>query len=229
MMDLKRIVASAALICLVAGCGSKAGDAAGGASARAAGGMDFEQVKDPPVTAETHFAAGQFAESQGNPGKAVEQYKQALMVKPEFQPALYRLGVLCTQLKLYPDAVQAWKGYIKATGDAAGGYSNLGFTYQLSGDNQAAEAAYKTGIARDSRNRACRVNYGLLLARQGKFDSAIAQWQTVLTPAEVQYNLASVHELRGEKAQARAAYQKSLELDPKQADAKAKLAQLDKD
>lgn len=226
-MKTIKIVASVVLSCVVAGCGSKGGDAA--ADRRPGDTTEFEMAKDPAVSPETRFAAGQYSEAQNELGKAIDQYKQAVKSKPDFQPALYRLGVLYTQLKMYPDAVDAWKGYIKATGDAAGGYSNLGFTYQISGDDVSAEGAYKTGIAKDPRNRPCRVNYGLLLARQGKFDSTIAQWQTVLTAAEVHYNLASVHELRGDKAQARVEYQKALELDPRLNDAKAKLSQLDKD
>jgi Tfp pilus assembly protein PilF len=205
------------------GCASKGTDGTAGKPDQ------FEAAKEPAVLAETHFAAGQFAESQGNIGKAIEQYRAAIKVNPAHMGSLYRLGVLCTQAKMYAEAVSAWRGYIKATGDAAGGYSNLGFAYQLSGDEGAAEQAYKDGIARDGRNRPCRVNYGLLLARQGKFDSAMEQWQVVLTPAEVHYNLAGVHEMRGEKAQARAGYKKALELDPTLGDAKAKLAQLEKD
>lgn len=218
-------------LCGIMLCGLMIGCHANGAGPQSAAGgqSDFEQVKDPLVTAETHFAAAQFAESQNNPAKAVEQYQLAVKLKPGYQPALYRLGILCTQLKLYPDAIAAWKGYIKATGDAATGYSDLGFAYQLSGDDVGAENSYKAGIAKDAHNRPCRLNYGLLLARQGKFDSALAQWQVVLTPAEVHYNLASVYEMRHEKAQARIEYRKSLELDPALADAKAKLAALDKD
>ncbi|HZZ45150.1 MAG TPA: tetratricopeptide repeat protein, partial [Tepidisphaeraceae bacterium] len=189
----------------------------------------FETGKEPKVTAETHFAAGQFAESQENIGQAITQYQAAVKLKPDHAGALYRLGVLYTRTKQWPAAEEAWKGYIKATGDSASGYSDLGFTYQLSGDDGGAEGAYKMGIARDAKNRPCRVNYGLMLAREGKFDSAIAQWQTVLTPGEVHYNLGSVYEQRGDKAQARMEYKKALEAEPGLGDAKARLAGLGKE
>src|SRR6478735_332403 len=78
----------------------------------------FDLAKDPAVTAETHFAAAHFAETQGNTAKAIEQYAAAVKLKPDYQPALYRLGILYTRAKMWPQAIDSWKRYIKATGDA---------------------------------------------------------------------------------------------------------------
>jgi tetratricopeptide (TPR) repeat protein len=190
---------------------------------------EFDKAKDPAFKPETFFAAGQFAETQGQTGRAIEQYTLAIKAKSDYTPALYRLGVVCTQAKMYPQAIEAWKGYQKATGDTAGGYSNLAFAYQLSGDDAQAEKTYQAGIAKDPKNRACRTNYGLLLARQGKLEAAVKQWEVVLSPAEVHYNLGSVCEQQKDKAGARAEYKTALELDPKMGDAKARLAALEKD
>lgn len=215
------------VLLLLAGCAHQQGEAPSRQTLEAD--SQFEQSPEVAVSADTHYAAGQFAESQNNIGKAIEQYRRAVKARPDHAASLYRLGVLHAQVKQFPEAVAAWKGYITATGGAAGGYSNLGFCHQLAGNDVEAEAAYKAGIAKDPANRPCRVNYGLLLARQGKVEQAVVQWETVLTPAEVHYNLASVYEQRGDKVQARASYHRALELNPRFADARARLAQLDKD
>jgi superkiller protein 3 len=89
-----------------------------------------------------------------------------------------------------------------------------------------AEATFRTGIERDPDKTICRVNYGLMLARHDRLDDAVAQLRMALSPAEVNYNLGSVMEQMGRREQAKAYYQKALELDPRLSDAKERLAAL---
>ena len=97
----------------------------------------------------------------------------------------------------------------------------------MSGDLKAAEGAYQKGIAKDAKNEPCRVNYGLMLARQDRMTDAVNNLRAVLTPAQVAYNIGSVHELRGKKEQAKAEYQRAISLDPDFNDAKQRLAALE--
>jgi len=53
------------------------------------------------------------------------------------------------------------------------------------------------------------------------------QLGAVLKPAEVHYNLGSVYESQGKKAQAKAEYRQALELDPQFTDATTRLAELE--
>src|SRR5215207_10480521 len=78
----------------------------------------FDQPGDPPFTADTRFAAGQLAEAQNVAGAAIEQYREALKVNPKHQPSLYRMAVVYTQQKAYPQAIDAWKKYIAATNNS---------------------------------------------------------------------------------------------------------------
>src|SRR6185437_11638095 len=118
--------------------------------------------------------------------------------------------------------------YIDATGGSATAYSNLGFCQELAGNSSAAEAAYKKGIADDPHNEPCRVNYGLMLARGGHPSEALLQLQAVLPPAQAHYDLGSVYESLGHKQEARAEYQRAVDIDPQMGDAKAKLDGLSK-
>lgn len=186
----------------------------------------FDNVQDPPLNADTRYAAGQLAESQNNPQLAIKQYNECVKANPSHASALYRLGVCYSQNKQFPQAIDAWNKYIKVTKGAATGYSNLGFCYELAGQREEAANTYKKGIQKDPYNQACRVNYGLMLARTGKASEAINQLQVVLSPAEVRYNLGSVFEQLGRKEQAKAEYKKALELDPNLIDAQTRLAGL---
>jgi tetratricopeptide (TPR) repeat protein len=186
----------------------------------------FDSVKEPKLTAETHFAAGQLADVQGSFDRAIVQYQAALKLRPNFPEALFRLGIDYMHLKQNPQAIATWKQYIKATNESANGYSNLGLAQQLAGDTAGAEESYRKGIERDPKNQHCRVNYGVMLAMQNRTSEATLQFQAVLTPAEVHYNLGSVYEQQGKLDEARAEYSEALKLDPKMRDAESRLASL---
>jgi tetratricopeptide (TPR) repeat protein len=177
-----------------------------------------------PLTANTHFAAGQVAESQNDLPRAIDQYQQAIKLDKNFTKAWFQLGMIYTNLKQYDNAVVAWTGYTTATNGSAAGYSDLGYCLDLAGRTADAEAAYRQGIAADGKYEPCRVNYGLMLARLGRPDDATRQLTAVLTEAEAHYDLASVYEAQGKKQEAKSEYRQALQCDPKFTDAKDRLA-----
>lgn len=187
---------------------------------------DVETEAGPPLTADTHFAAGQLAESRGDLHAAVTQYQDALKLDEHHMATLYRLGCTYVQLKSYGEAMAVWHRYLEATDNSAFAYSNLAFTEELAGLPQKAEQDYQRGVARDPNNEPCRVNFGLMLARHGRVPEAIIQLQAVLDAAEVHFNIASVYELQNRPAMAKLEYKRALAVDPNFADAKEKLASL---
>ena len=187
---------------------------------------DFETSEDPPIKADTHFAAGQLVEAQGDYAGAVKQYKEAIKLDPHQKKALYRSAICLSELKKFPEAIATWNKYIEVTGGEPNGYSNLGFCHELAGQIDQAESAYLRGIEKDPKNVPCRTNYGLMLARIGRTAEATLQLQTVLSPAEVHYNLASVLEHQSRKEAAKAEYRKALELNPNFKDAQTRLSAL---
>lgn len=221
-MRYRNLVVLGLLASLVSGCASKNGAAV----AAHQDPSSFEAVKEPPINANTHFAAGQLAESHQNYAAAIAQYKEALSQEPTLTLAMFRLGYVYAQTKQYPQAIETWKRYVKATSGSAAAYSNLAFCEELAGNPGAAEADYQKGISIDPKNQACRVNYGLMLARHNRMNESMIQLQSVLSPAEVHYNLAGVYSMQGRKNLAKAEYQKAVDLDPNLLDAKMRLAQL---
>ncbi len=182
---------------------------------------------DAPITANTRFAAGQVAESQGDIPRAITQYQEAIKLDSKAPGPLLRLGMIYTNLKQFDDAVGIWKRYIKVTDGAAAGYCDLGYTLEISQQFPAAEEAYMSAITREPKNETARVDYGLMLARLGRMNEATEQLQVVLTPAEAHYNLASVLESEGKVDGAKKEYQEAIRLDPDMNDAKARLAALE--
>ncbi|MGD0462987.1 MAG: tetratricopeptide repeat protein [Tepidisphaeraceae bacterium] len=184
-------------------------------------------AKDPPLQANTRYAAGQVAESQGNIDAAIHQYNKALDIDAKHLPSLYRLGVIYAQLKKYDQSISIWQHYIVISNDAPEGYGNLGYCYELATMPKLAEATYQKGIVKDPKNAYCRTNYGLMLARQHRIQEAIRMWNPVLSDAEIHYNLAGIYALDGRKQEAKAEYKKALQSDPSLIDARARLSELD--
>src|SRR5262249_6168286 len=122
--------------------------------------------------------------------------------------------VLLTQTQQFPQAIETWKRYADASGSDAAALSNLAFCYELAGKLSDAQQTYEQGIAKDPKSEACRVNYGLMLARAGRTNEAIIQFKAVLSEAQVHYNLASVYQQQGKRDQAKAEYRRAIELDP---------------
>lgn len=187
----------------------------------------IKEVKSTPVTANTRFALGQLAESQGNIDNAIHQYNKALELNPNYLPALCRLGVVYAELKNYDKSIEVWKQYVSASGYSGFAYGNLGYCYELAGYPSLAKAAYLKGIEKDPNDAPCRTNYGIMLARQDKITEAIRMWNPVLTEAQIHYNLASIYQVNGRKAEAKAEYQKALDCDPTLIDARARMSGLD--
>ena len=226
MSNVRVVVALAALVA-VAGCSASNSAGRKGAAERRTKRNEFEARRDPPINAETRYAAGQLAEQHGALPRAADQYRDALKLDPNHVKSMYRLGVVYAQQKKYGDAIDVWKQYIKATGGAAEAYGNLGFCYELAGQPAEAEEAYRKGIRNDPRNQPCRVNYGLMLVRLGRVGEGKLQLQAVLEPAEVHYNVGSVYETLGRREQAKIEYRQALALDPAMADAQSRLGELE--
>jgi tetratricopeptide (TPR) repeat protein len=186
----------------------------------------FTDVKDPAINAETHYAAGNLAESMDQPAKAIQQYQAAVAIDPKHKQALYHLALLQTNAKDFPAALETWDKYLAATNYSAIAYANKALCYQMSDDYEKAEQTFKLGIERSPKDEMCRVNYGLMLARQGRMNDALMQLQVVLPPAAAHYNLGSIYEIQGKSAQAKMEYTRSLEADPTFFDSQQRLADL---
>ena len=117
------VLAFSAVMFGVTACGGRDASSINGLSADDAAQLNSERStswdsEDPPIRAQTHIAAGQLAESQGDYSSAITQYKKAIALDSQSSLAVYRMGIVYSQMRAYPDAINAWTTYSRMTGGA---------------------------------------------------------------------------------------------------------------
>lgn len=187
----------------------------------------FELAKEPPINAESRFAAGGLAESRGDWQRAITQYEESLKLRPDNVETIGRLSVCYAMMRQPEQAIHFGERAVQLSGGSPNAWNNLAQCQEYAEKLQDAEASYRQGIEKDPKNKLCRINLGLLLVRQGRVDEGREQMSAVLPPAEVHFNVASVFELQKKPAEAKAEYQRAIALDPKLTDAKKRLAKIE--
>ena len=79
----------------------------------------------------------------GNHAKAIDAFKQAIRIDPEYATAYYNLGTAYNSLSLYRDAIDAFKQAIRIDPDHNSAHFSLGFSYFKTGDKSSALDEYK--------------------------------------------------------------------------------------
>jgi Flp pilus assembly protein TadD len=109
----------------------------------------------------------------GAPNDAADMFRQVLAAEPKNAEAEIGLGAALLQLGQPAQALEPLRKGLPAAPEPRG-YRALGIAENLTGDNEAAEADYRRGLALAPADQALRSNLGLSLALSGKFDEAIA-------------------------------------------------------
>lgn len=175
------------------------------------------------MTPETHIVAAQLAESQDRADEAAEQYRMALKLEPDNTTALYGLARLFTVKGQFDQAIPAWERYVRATNEDPTAWNNLARCYELAFQWNDAEASYQRALQRDPDNKQTQINLGLMLVKRDRLDEARTWLTKALKPQEVEYNIASIFEIRGMIQEASAHYKAALLIDPQFKEAQFRL------
>jgi tetratricopeptide (TPR) repeat protein len=174
-----------------------------------------------------HYNLGIVLKDRGEADQAIEHYRQAVALRPDYAEAHYNLGRLLVERGQVNDAIDHYERAAAINPADAEAQNNLGVTLFEIGRADDAIAHYQKALQMRPGYAEASCNLANVLIAKGDFDGAIARYTACLAvlpdQEEAQYNLASALLRTGRVDAAIVAYQKVLQMNPKSADAHANL------
>lgn len=172
-----------------------------------------DETFDAPYT-----ALGVAAARTGDHEKAVEYYRRALEVNPDYAPARYNLGNAYLALNRLNLAQTEFARAIKTDRHLIQAHLNLGNTYLISRRFGRAEEIFKQALRDNPRSASAYLGLGLSLLYQKRFAQAEKSFERALeiNPklAQAHYNLACALAQLGRTNQAWPHLEEAARLDP---------------
>ena len=103
----------------------------------------------PPVqsnSAATYYSRGLRYHDLGRWHKAIEAFKKATVIKPDYELAYFGLGIVYSQLETWDDALTSFRKAVELSPDYAAAYLGLGIAYTMLGRNRDAVEVCRKAI-----------------------------------------------------------------------------------
>jgi tetratricopeptide (TPR) repeat protein len=159
----------------------------------------------------------------GRHPQAIEAYRQAIRIRPEYAEAYNNLGVAYNALGRYQEAIEAYRQAIRIRPQYADAYNNLGAAYVDLGRYQEALEACQQAIKLKPDYAGAYNNLGIAYGRLGRYDQQIEAYQQAIkikpNDAKAHYNLGLVYIGLGCHKEAIEAWQQAIKLKPDFAEA----------
>lgn len=142
---------------------------------------------EKPAATNTHKAAYEFYKngreqlSLGNFTGAVQFYRQAIQLEPDFADVYLSLGHAYLKLEKSQDAIKAFKEATRLNPDMEEAHYGMGLEYFRTGNMKDAAKAFKKAVT--VRPKMAKAHYGLALAYQdmGKQDLLLEEYRILQT------------------------------------------------
>jgi tetratricopeptide (TPR) repeat protein len=167
---------------------------------------------------------------QGQRELAAKMFNRALALNPWDVVSLHNYGLLLLNQRQIEAALANFKRVLELAPEHAGAHNNLAYIYGMQGKYDWMEAEARKAIYFNPAGASARYNLASLYLHTGRIEEAVAEYRTIVRtlPREASnaYNqLGVISAQRGDLKQAIEHWQKALEGDPGNEDARANLQQ----
>jgi tetratricopeptide (TPR) repeat protein len=97
---------------------------------------DDQRTPTQSNSAATYFSRGLRCHDLGRWHKAIEAFKKATVIKPDYELAYFGLGIVYSQLETWEDALTSFQKVVELSPDYAAAYLGLGIAYTMLGRNR---------------------------------------------------------------------------------------------
>jgi tetratricopeptide (TPR) repeat protein len=133
-----------------------------------------EQERDNP---DVWFSSGELHFKLGNFETAIEHYKAAIALKPDFAQAYCGMGIAYANQKRVSEAIEAYKKAITADTSCGQAYILMGYTYSAQGRHAEAIAVCKQAIAANPHNAEAYLCMGSAFLQSNRYAEAIEAYK----------------------------------------------------
>ena len=152
---------------------------------------------------------------------AIDSYKEALKIKPDYAEAYNNMGVALQDKGDLESAIGSYKQALKIKPSHAEAYNNIGNALKHKGDLEAAIDSYKQALKIKPNYCEAYMNLGNALQDKGDLEAAIDSYKQAIkikTSAEAYNNMGAILMMKGEVAAAMDSFKQALEIKPDFAD-----------
>ena len=187
-------------------------------------------LKEFPNSINLYNIIGGANKSLGNFGEAIEAYKKAITLKPDFAEAYYNMGNALKEQGKLEEAIQAYTKTISINSNYAEAYLNLGNAFREQGKLEKAIESYTKAISINPNYAEAYTNMGNAFKEQGKLEEAIQAYNKAISRkpdyAEAYTNMGNALKEQGKLEETIQAYKKALSINPDYGSAKHMLSAL---
>ena len=124
--------------------------------------------------------AGVAAYHNGQYEKALELFRRAIDINPDFTEGYNNLGLTYTEMQAEEKATEAFKKAIELNPDLAATYNNLGYVFYRLGSYSEAIEMYNEAIGRSGNNSSAYTNLGNAHYKLDRIEDAVSAWEKAL-------------------------------------------------
>jgi len=174
-----------------------------------------------------HYNLGNALKTEKDLAGAIEHYRDAIQINPDYAEAHYNLGIALADTGALSEAVGHYREAIRLEPPNLKARTNLGNVLAVLERREDAMREYENILKIDPAHAEANNNLANLLAARGKYDEAIVLYRRALQTApnytDALYNLGVTLALTEEPAEAAEFYRRTLEIDPAYEKARANL------
>jgi tetratricopeptide (TPR) repeat protein len=175
-------------------------------------------VVKSPQKARPHYNLGTSLSLKGHTPEAIQQYFEALRLKPDYAEAHSNLGVDLLSQGQTGEAIRHYREALRIKPDYAKAQYNLGYALLQLSDYNKAIRHFKEAVRIDPDYAKAHHNLGMALVKQSKYEEAILHFKEALrvNPEDVRShnNLGAALYRQGRFEEAIHHYREALELQP---------------
>lgn len=130
-----------------------------------------------PLNAKVHYNIAKIAADQNNKTFAMQEYRLALNLNPNYEQAMNNLANLLREQNRYQEAEKYLREAVRIRPNFAAAWMNLAIVLSNTNASEEAERCYYEAISHRPKYPDCYYNLGNLYLDQRKYEDALVAWR----------------------------------------------------